>query len=59
MKNPLPILTLFLLTNLALAQNGTVSGTVKDNNQTPLFGVNVFLQNTTCGSYLPFLTHIL
>ncbi len=34
MKNPLPILTLFLLTNLALAQNGTVSGTVKDNNQT-------------------------
>ena len=50
MKNPLPILTLFLLTNLALAQNGTVSGTVKDNNQTPLFGVNVFLKNTTKGT---------
>lgn len=50
MKNPLSILTLFLLTNLALAQNGTVSGTVKDNNQTPLFGVNVFLKNTTKGT---------
>lgn len=50
MKNLLPILTLFLLTNLALAQNGTVSGTVKDNNQAPLFGVNVSLKNTTKGT---------
>ena len=50
MKNPVPILTFFLLTNLALAQNGTVSGTVQDNNQTPLFGVNVFLKNTTKGT---------
>lgn len=50
MENLLPILTLFLLTNLALAQNGTVSGTVKDNNQAPLFGVNVSLKNTTKGT---------
>lgn len=50
MKNLLPILTLFLLTNLALAQNGTVSGTVKDNNHAPLFGVNVSLKNTTKGT---------
>ena len=50
MKNPLPILTLFLLTNLALAQNGTLSGTVKDNNQAPLFGVNVSLKNITKGT---------
>uniref|UniRef100_UPI0026F0B2C4 carboxypeptidase-like regulatory domain-containing protein n=1 Tax=Mesoflavibacter zeaxanthinifaciens TaxID=393060 RepID=UPI0026F0B2C4 len=50
MKNLLPILTLFLLTNLALAQNGTVSGTVKDNNQAPLFGVNVSLKNTNKGT---------
>lgn len=51
MKNLLPILTLFLLTSVALAQNGTVSGTVKDNNQTPLFGVNVTLKNTTKGTH--------
>lgn len=50
MKNLLPILTLFLLTNLTLAQDGTVSGTVKDNNQAPLFGVNVSLKNTTKGT---------
>lgn len=50
MKNLLPIITLFLLTNLTLAQDGTVSGTVKDNNQAPLFGVNVSLKNTTKGT---------
>lgn len=50
MKNLLSILTFFLLTNLAIAQNGTVSGTVKDNNQSPLLGVNVYLKNTTKGT---------
>lgn len=50
MKNLLPIITLFLLTNLTLAQDGTVSGTVKDNNQAPLFGVSVSLKNTTKGT---------
>ncbi|UKM64837.1 TonB-dependent receptor [Flavobacteriaceae bacterium GSB9] len=50
MKNLLIILTVFLLTNLALAQNGTLTGTVKDNNQIPLFGVSVSLKNTTKGT---------
>ncbi|MBR9847096.1 MAG: TonB-dependent receptor [Algicola sp.] len=50
MKNFLPALTILLLTNLALAQNATVTGTVKDNNQTPLFGVNVSIKNTIKGS---------
>lgn len=50
MKNILSILTLILLTNLAFSQNGTVSGTVTDNNQLPLFGVNVSLKNTAKGT---------
>ncbi|QSS96910.1 TonB-dependent receptor [Psychroflexus sp. ALD_RP9] len=50
MKNLLPLLTLLLLTNLALAQNGTISGTVKDNNQSPLSGVNVYFKDTTIGT---------
>lgn len=50
MKNLLPILALFLLTNAVLAQNGTVSGTVKDNNQAPLLGVNVSIKNTIKGT---------
>ncbi len=50
MKNLLPILTIFLLTNLALAQNGTIAGTIKDNNQRPLFGVNISLKNTNKGT---------
>ena len=32
------------------AQNGSVTGTVKDNNQEPLFGVNVSLKNITKGA---------
>ncbi|WP_047547528.1 TonB-dependent receptor [Psychroserpens sp. Hel_I_66] len=50
MKNLVSILTLFLLTNFAFSQNGTVTGTVKDNNQTPLFGVNISLKHTTKGT---------
>ena len=50
MKTPLSILLLFLFTNLALGQNGTVTGTVKDNNQTPLLGVNVSVKNNTKGT---------
>lgn len=46
MKKPLPFLALFLMTNLVLAQNTTVTGTIKDNSQTPLFEVNVSLKNT-------------
>lgn len=50
MKNLLSFLTLFLLTNLALAQKATVFGTVVDNNQTPLLGVNVLIKNTLKGT---------
>lgn len=50
MKNVSLILTLFLLSNLALAQNGKITGTVKDNYQAPLFGVNISLKNTTKGT---------
>ncbi|SHE99858.1 iron complex outermembrane recepter protein [Psychroflexus salarius] len=50
MKNLLSFLTLVMLTNIALAQNGTVSGTVKDNNQAPLYGVNVYFKDTTIGT---------
>ena len=50
MKNLLPTLTFFLLTNLAFSQKGNVSGTVTDNNQTPLFGVNISLKNTVKGT---------
>ncbi|MDT0555400.1 TonB-dependent receptor [Patiriisocius hiemis] len=50
MKNLIPIITLFLLTNLALAQSGSVTGTVKDNNQAPLLGVNVSIKNTIKGT---------
>ncbi|WP_034044758.1 TonB-dependent receptor [Wocania ichthyoenteri] len=50
MKNLLPILTLFLITHLVFAQNGTILGTVTDNNKTPLLGVNVYLKNTSKGT---------
>ncbi|WP_425596310.1 TonB-dependent siderophore receptor [Olleya namhaensis] len=50
MKNLLQFLTLFLLTNVALAQTGTVTGTITDNNQDPLLGVNISLKNTTIGT---------
>lgn len=51
MKNPLLTLTLFLLTNLAFSQNGTISGSVTDNNKKALFGVNVSLKNTVKGTF--------
>ncbi len=49
MKNLILSLTLLLLTTIAFSQNGTVSGTVTDNNKTPLYGVNVYLKNTSKG----------
>ncbi|WP_439131394.1 TonB-dependent siderophore receptor [Polaribacter sp.] len=50
MKDLLSILTLFLVTNLSFSQSGSVTGTIKDHTQTPLFGVNVSLKNTTKGT---------
>ena len=50
MKNHLLIVSLLLLNHLCFGQNSSITGTVKDNNQTPLFGVNVSLKNTTKGT---------
>ena len=50
MKRLLSTLTMLLLINTAFAQNGVVSGTVTDNNNLPLFGVNVTLNNSTKGT---------
>lgn len=50
MKNLLLTLSFLLITNLIFSQNGRVKGTVKDYNQTPLYGVNISLKNTTKGT---------
>ncbi|WP_062058882.1 TonB-dependent receptor [Aquimarina longa] len=50
MKNLLSLLMLLLLSNLAFSQNGTVSGTITDNNLIPLSGVNVYIKNTAKGT---------
>ncbi len=50
MKNLLLSLTLFLLTNLAFSQNGTVTGIINDSNGNPLANANVLLKNTTVGT---------
>ncbi|WP_340156201.1 TonB-dependent receptor [uncultured Winogradskyella sp.] len=50
MKSLLSILTLFLFANIAFAQSGTITGTITDNNQAPLIGVNISLTNTNKGA---------
>ena len=45
MKHLLAFISLLLLPTLVAAQNGSLSGTLTDSNQTPLFGVNVMLKN--------------
>ncbi|GAL65415.1 TonB-dependent receptor [Jejuia pallidilutea] len=50
MKNLLPILTLFLILHSAIAQTNSVTGTVVDHNNTPIFGANVSIINTTKGT---------
>lgn len=49
MKKIVFVFVLLLLNNFLFAQEVTVSGTVQDNNQTPLLGVNVLVKNTTQG----------
>ena len=44
------ICTLFLFTNLAFAQNRTVTGTVTDYTGAPLEGVNISIENTSIGT---------
>ena len=50
MKSQLITLFTFLITTYTFAQNASVSGTIKDNNQNPLSGVNVFIKSGTKGT---------
>ncbi|WP_203296145.1 TonB-dependent receptor [Luteirhabdus pelagi] len=51
MKNIVIFCALVVLTGQAFAQqNGTISGTVVDNDKTPLLGVNVSINNTSKGA---------
>ncbi|MGJ8667192.1 MAG: TonB-dependent siderophore receptor [Patiriisocius sp.] len=50
MKNLLKLFLILLIANSAIAQNGIISGTVTDSNQTPLLGVNISLKNLTIGT---------
>ncbi len=50
MNNPLPILFLFLLTQIAFSQSASITGSITDNSKEPLLGVNVILNNTTNGA---------
>ncbi|MEO9513121.1 MAG: TonB-dependent receptor [Flavobacteriaceae bacterium] len=50
MKNFLTFPIFFLLINLVFSQNETLSGTITDANQIPLFGVNIIIQSKTTGA---------
>ena len=50
MKHRLSLLAFVLLANFAFAQQATVSGTVTDNTEAPLIGVNISLKNSTRGT---------
>tara|TARA_R110000868_G_scaffold143879_2_gene362585 strand:- start:1059 stop:3482 length:2424 start_codon:yes stop_codon:yes gene_type:complete len=50
MKNQLAILLLICINSLAFSQNGTIKGTITDNTQSPLFGVNITLKNSEKGT---------
>ncbi|MEP0479889.1 MAG: carboxypeptidase-like regulatory domain-containing protein, partial [Nonlabens sp.] len=49
MKNLLTIFTLLVFTNIIFAQNASITGTVTDQTQEVLLGVNVALKNTSIG----------
>lgn len=42
--------TLFLLTNLAFSQSGTITGSITNTTQMPLSGISVTIKNTTTGT---------
>ncbi|WP_035334554.1 TonB-dependent receptor [Dokdonia sp. PRO95] len=50
MKQFLPILSLILLTNMAIAQQGSITATVVDANQSHLYGVNATLNTSKQGA---------
>lgn len=50
MKKTLIPLVLFLIYNVALSQNNSIVGTVVDNQQQPLLGVNILIKTTAIGT---------
>ena len=50
MKQFLPILSLILLTNVAIAQQGSITATVVDANKSHLYGVNATLKTSKQGA---------
>ncbi len=50
MTKLLPTLAFIFLTHLAIAQKSTVTGTINDNNQKSLLGVNISVKNTNKGT---------
>ncbi|MDV7186526.1 TonB-dependent receptor [Lutibacter sp. TH_r2] len=50
MNKQLSIVLFFVFTSIAFSQNGSVKGTITNNNNNPLYGVNIILKNTTKGS---------
>lgn len=50
MKNSLLLLLLLTLSSIAYSQTGSVQGTVTDNDNNPIPGLNVALQGTSLGS---------
>jgi len=49
MKNILSSLILILCIQMSFSQNASLSGTITDNDKTPLIGVNLLIKNTTKG----------
>lgn len=50
MKNLTLLCSLFLLSYTLCSQNTTLKGSITDNNQTPLTGVNILVKNTNTGT---------
>lgn len=50
MKKSISIVFLFLIAQIGFAQNSSVSGTVTDNANEALFGVNILVKNSNIGT---------
>ncbi len=50
MKKQLTTLLFLILTSIAFSQSGSVKGTISNNNNNPLYGVNIIIKNTTKGT---------
>ncbi|SNY95393.1 TonB-dependent receptor [Flagellimonas pacifica] len=50
MKNQLTFILFFIATSLSFSQNGSIKGSITDNAQTPLLGVNILIGHSTQGT---------